>query len=88
VRLSSVWLMHFSPTDVIDGDAKMVMGMIWTLVLDSGVRKPLAVGTCLSTSHTCWLPRSNGFSQDRAVVVNVQAALRQQQAQASSLLDL
>jgi hypothetical protein len=31
--------------DVIDGDVKMMMGMIWTLVLDSGVRKPLAVGT-------------------------------------------
>jgi hypothetical protein len=31
--------------DIIDGDVKMMMGMIWTLVLDSGVRKPLAVGT-------------------------------------------
>lgn len=29
--------------DVVDGDQKMVMGMIWTLILDSGVRKPLAI---------------------------------------------
>lgn len=29
------------PANVVDGDTKIIMGLIWALVLDSGVRKPL-----------------------------------------------
>lgn len=43
-QVTSTSYPFLKPANVIDGDVKMMMGMIWTLVLDSGVRKPLAVG--------------------------------------------